>query len=792
MLALLAQRTLAMSFLMLGRDQTPGERSETAVPLDIYASLVDALYELRQSLLIGALAVSLAALLTAWKNSNLVLLGFAIAVAGVAVLRFVDMAVYFRRRPDLATAEAFRRWELRYEVGAAVHAVLLGGWSFATFYVTEDPFSRLFAFGVTLAYMVGTPGRNFANDRLVTMQIIGEGLPLSAALFYAGGFYYAVFALCLLPFFVSLRLISNRLRKTLLDAVIASRDLALLAGRFDTALNNMPSGLCMFDAGPPRGRDQQPADRTVRSLVDGSQGRDRARPRARLRCRRNDPALGERSLRQQPRTAPYRAPTRPSFTIQKQDGRTLSLTFQPMENGGSVALVEDITERREAEARIRHLARYDSLTGLPNRMHLRERMEATLVAAGAKPSAVLFVDLDQFKQVNDTLGHPRGDLLLRAVADRLKRLIRESDVVARFGGDEFVVVQTPTAGPEEAATLARRIVAALSETYEIDGHQVVIGATIGIAMAPRDATGADHLLKNADMALYWSKAEQRGTWRFFEPGMDVRAQERRSLELDLRNALANSSFEIYYQPIFDLKTMKVTACEALLRWQHPLRGMISPAEFIPVAEEMGLIVEIGNWVLHQACKTCATWPGDVRVAVNLSANQFRRGNVTDTVREVLAASGLEPGRLEIEITETVLFQDTRATRLILRQLRELGVRISLDDFGTGYSSLSYLHGLPLNKVKIDRLFLEGLDAGSRALILLRGVARLSADLGLTVTIEGVETEEQLAIVAAEESINEVQGFLFSVPIPERQVYDLLQATNVGPVPKSVSARTALP
>ena len=770
----------------------PTYRTHKDLPPEIYIPLVDALYSDGKSLFIGSIVVSMAAALTAWKTDEPFLDFFVIAFMLVTVVRAIDMRGYWRTRPRLTSVEPVRHWEYRYTVGAAIYAALLGMWGFTTFYLTEDPYSRLLSFVVIMGYMVGTPGRNFSSNRLVTVQLVGEGAPLIAALLYVGGFYYVAFAVFLLPFFVALRFISDRLRKMLLDAVIASRDLALLAGRFDTALNNMPSGLCMFDADhcvvvinnrllelfdlPAMDRKGE----TARDLV-----RDCVAAGTILRSESDRFATNlERRLT---------GADKSGFNIHKQDGRTLSLTFQPMENGGSVALVEDITERREAEARIRHLARYDSLTGLPNRLHLRERMEATLATAGSKPSAILFVDLDQFKQVNDTLGHPRGDLLLRAVADRLKRLVRESDIVARFGGDEFVVVQTPTAGPEEAATLARRIVAALSETYEIDGHQVVIGASIGIAMAPRDATGADHLLKNADMALYWSKAEQRGTWRFFEPGMDVRAQERRSLELDLRNALANNSFEIYYQPLFDLKTMKVTTCEALLRWRHPLRGMIPPAEFIPVAEEMGLIVEIGNWVLHQACRTCATWPGEVRVAVNLSAHQFRRGNVTGTVREALATTGLDPSRLELEITESVLLQDTRATRLILRQMRELGVRISLDDFGTGYSSLSYLHGLPLNKVKVDRLFVEGLEAGSRALILLRGVARLSADLGLTVTVEGIETEEQLALVAAEESINEVQGFLFSVPIPERQVHDLLQATNVEPVPESnpAKARTAL-
>jgi diguanylate cyclase (GGDEF)-like protein len=403
-------------------------------------------------------------------------------------------------------------------------------------------------------------------------------------------------------------------------------------------------------------------------------------------------------------------------------------------------------------------------------------MEKALAAAGANVSAILFVDLDQFKQVNDTLGHPRGDMLLRAVADRLRRLVRSSDIVARFGGDEFVIVQTPISDSEEAAALARRIVASLSETYEVDGHQVVIGASVGIALSPRDATGPDHLLKIADMALYWAKADQRGTWRFFEAEMDIRAHARRSLELDLRHALTNNSFQVYYQPLFDLKTQKISTCEALLRWPHPLRGMISPAEFIPVAEEMGLIVDLGKWVLREACRTCSQWPPHVRVAVNLSVMQFRRGNVTQTIKQALAETGLDPNRLEIEITESVLFQDTRATRMILHQIRDLGVRISLDDFGTGYSSLSYLQSLPLNKVKIDRSFLEGLESGDRALVLLRGIARLSANLGLSVTVEGIETAEQLALIAAEESVTEAQGWLFAPALPEKEVRLLLDST----------------
>ncbi|HVY18732.1 MAG TPA: EAL domain-containing protein [Bauldia sp.] len=752
------------------------QEREADLPAEIYVPLVDALYADVRSLYIGSSAASLAALLTAWKTGALWLIACAAGIVIVTALRAVDMRAYARIRPRLQTVESIRHWEQRYIFGAAIYAFQLGAWTFMTFYFTDDAFSHLFAFTVTLAYMVGTPGRNFASNRLVRAQIIGEGVPMSAALFYAGGFYYAVFGLCLLPFFVALVFISDRLRNTLLEAVIKGRDISLLANRFDTALNNMPHGLCMFDANQRVVvTNQRFREILGLELEIGQKGQT---VRELLLYSVDAGAILRSEVDRLAREIESRLKGKDisGLTILKQDGRTLSLTFQSMAQGGSVVLIEDVTERKSAEARISHLARYDSLTGLPNRMYMREQMEKALVGADSKPVAVMFVDLDQFKQVNDTLGHPRGDVLLRAVADRLRHLVRPSDIVARFGGDEFVVVQTPSSGPEEAAALARRIVATLSDTYEVDGHQVVIGASVGIAMSPRDANAPDHLLKIADMALYWAKADQRGTWRFFEPEMDIRAHARRTMELDLRHALANNAFQVFYQPLFDLKTKRVSTCEALLRWPHALRGMISPAEFIPVAEEMGLIVDLGKWVLTEACRECATWPTDVRVAVNLSANQFRRGNVVKTIEQALAETGLDPSRLEIEITESVLFQDTRATRAILDELRDLGVRLSLDDFGTGYSSLSYLQSLPLNKVKIDRSFLEGLDTGDRALVLLRGIARLSGELGLAVTVEGVETVEQLALIAAEPSVTEAQGWLFAPALPAREVRTLLSST----------------
>jgi diguanylate cyclase (GGDEF)-like protein len=425
------------------------------------------------------------------------------------------------------------------------------------------------------------------------------------------------------------------------------------------------------------------------------------------------------------------------------------------------------------------MARYDALTGLPNRTFFRDQIDKMLAITrhNGKSCAVLFIDLDQFKQVNDTLGHPCGDQLLCAVSDRLRKIIRGSDIVARFGGDEFVVFQSPIRHPREASSLARNIVKQLEEPYDIDGHRVVVGASIGIAITPNETISADNLLKNADMALYRAKADGRGTWRFFEPDMAVKAQARRSLELDLRNAVENGEFKVFYQPLINLKSKRVSTCEALLRWSHPERGMIPPAEFVPIAEEMGLIIDMGKWVLHQACLEATQWPEQVKVAVNLSPIQFKRGDVVSDVRQVLQVTGLAPNRLEVEITETVLLQDTPATHDALNQLRELGVRISLDDFGTGYSSLSYLHSFPLQKVKIDRSFLEGLGTSDRPITLLHGVARLSAELGMSVVVEGIETEEQLSLISTEEGIEEAQGYLFSPPIPGRQIRKLLEASS---------------
>jgi diguanylate cyclase (GGDEF)-like protein/PAS domain S-box-containing protein len=440
----------------------------------------------------------------------------------------------------------------------------------------------------------------------------------------------------------------------------------------------------------------------------------------------------------------------------------------------------DITERKRAEARLAFMAQHDSLTGLPNRNLLRQQMDEMLqhTRRSTDKVAVLMLGLDNFKAVNETLGHGIGDKLLRAVAKRLRSTLREEDALARLNSDEFTIVQGGVMRPEDAVLLARRILDAISEPYLLEGHSVVIGASIGIAMSPGDGEDSEKLLKSADMALSRAKSDFRGTFSFFEAEMDARAQSRRKIEIDLRDAIQNEGLQPYYQPLVDLSSGRITGLEALVRWPHPERGMISPGEFIPVAEETGLINPLGSLMLHRACMDAAQWPDDVRVAVNLSPLQFRTGNLLALVTDALRQSGLPARRLELEITETLLLEKSSQVLATLHALRALGVRMSMDDFGTGYSSLSYLRSFPFDKIKIDQSFVRDLGANPDAQAIVRSIVSLGVGLGVTITAEGVETEAELSCLRAE-GCHEGQGFLFSRARPNAEVISLLKAQRVA-------------
>ena len=451
------------------------------------------------------------------------------------------------------------------------------------------------------------------------------------------------------------------------------------------------------------------------------------------------------------------------------DGRCISVSVQRMTDGGMVTTYQDITEQRRSEAKIAHMALHDTLTGLPNRALLNERLEDAIARAKrGELVATHLIDLDLFKNVNDTLGHPTGDKLLTLVASRLRRLVRETDTIARMGGDEFAVVQVAIAEHTDATSLALRIIEAVSAPYEIDGQQVVIGASVGIAVGQGDNLSHHDLMGNADLALYQAKADGRGTFRFFEADMDAQLQARRELENDLRRALPAGQFELYYQPVVDLASDEISGFEALIRWHHPKKGLVAPDAFIPLAEETGLIIPLGEWIVRDACAAASQWPGDLKVAVNLSPVQFRSPNLVQVIFNALATSGLAPGRLELEITETVLLHDSEATMARLYSLRELGVRIAMDDFGTGYSSLSYLQRFPFDKIKIDRSFIKDITESTGSLNIVRAVAALAKGLGMAATAEGVETSAQLDAIASE-GCTEMQGFLFSQPLPEGEI-----------------------
>ncbi len=696
---------------------------------------------------------------------------------GVSAMHYVGMAG-LRFPGSLAYAPGL--WSLSLLIGIA--AAIIALWLSST---ARETWQRGAAAVVMGAAICGMHYSAMASAvfQLDPLARVAPGLPSGPMVLAVALTTFTLISCALIFVAVDRRLLASAkreaevLRRSNGQLAQANAELALSRQQFTAVLNNMTQGVCFFDG-------------AQRLLISN-------RRYAEIYNLPSEVIRGGQSLqdivdyRYAAGSTPEMSPAdylvwRTQIAATNQTSNTIvtlknrqvvAISHQPMPDGGWVATHEDITERQQAEASIVFMARHDALTRLPNRMLFHERLEHAMDMVGRGVGcAILGLDLDRFKLVNDTLGHPVGDGLLKAVADRLQACIREVDTLARLGGDEFAIIQVGVERPEDAGLLANRIIMAFLDPFDIEGHQIVAGTSVGVAIAPVDGTSSDTLLKNADIALYLAKNEGRGTVRFFEPEMDARIQLRRTLELDLRNALLRNEFELYYQPLVNLDAGTVTGFEALLRWHHPVRGVVSPMEFIPVAEETGMIVAIGEWVLRTACSEAENWPTTISLAVNLSPIQFKKGNLVATVQAALDASGLNPERLELEITESVLLQHTVATLAALRQLRGMGIGVVLDDFGTGYSSLSYLRSFPFDKIKIDQSFVRDLVKDKEAMSIVRAITGLGQSLGIKTTAEGVETVEQLDKLR-EEGCTEVQGYFFSRPKPASELSSLLETLH---------------
>jgi diguanylate cyclase (GGDEF)-like protein len=552
------------------------------------------------------------------------------------------------------------------------------------------------------------------------------------------------------------------------------REMGIQNKRFDAALNNMSQALCMVDASDRLVvYNQRFADLFALEVapIPGILFTDVIELASSARLKQ---------VHARQRGLPADGPA-VGFVQDLTDSQTVSVSHQPIPEGGWVATYEDITQRRQAEAQITYLAHHDPLTGLVNRVFFGQQLDSALarIARRGGTFAVQCLDLDGFKDVNDSFGHPIGDALLREVGRRLAANAREGDIVARLGGDEFAILQREV-GHGKEGILAARITEVLAERFDIDGLEIFITTSIGIAVAPTDGTNGDELMKNADLALYQAKLGGKNMFRAFEADMDAARRIRRGLEVDLRKALANGEFEVYFQPIVDARRVAITGFEALLRWNHPGRGMVQPGVFIPIAEAIGLISELGEWVLREACAQAVLWPGHLTVAVNLSPAQLKSKILLDVVKDALLRSGLTPARLELEITESVLLSDTDGTLGVLHDIRSYGVRIAMDDFGTGYSSLSYLRRFPFDKIKIDQSFVRELSSRPDCIKIVRSIAALGASLGMTTTAEGVETLEQFEQLQ-EAGCDQVQGYHFGRPQPVgSMIFTLDRSTASAP------------
>ena len=738
----------------------------------LYVGFVDELLVEIKWLVVYGAAITATGVIVAVAVGGVALWTYALLIPFATFVRFIIMKWHSHNRPSINVKRASKH-EAAYAVGVIAFTAVLSTWTLVTFCLTDDAFARVLTFSATIAYTFGMLARSFAIDKGQNAQIAAGFAPLAVAMLVAGGLYPLLIVFLLIPLFLSIKASSIRLKEVFRREVEARSHAATLADRLDTALNNMPHGLCMIDGGG----NIVLANSRVLPLLGLSDNELAVNPNVRdILVQIGKIGNCEEEIIQELSSAlvgEWNQRRDLTISLETVRGQAVEVTIHQMGEKGAVIIVQDITVRRDAERSIDRLAYFDSVTSLPNRRFFeRELAGALLNDPPNGETTVLIVDLDNFKQVNDSLGHGCGDALLSIIAERLRVAVGSVGLVARWGGDEFTILLN-TAKSEELSNLTGRILSEVERPVVVASNEIVVGASIGSASAPADGHSANALLSGADMALYAAKAAGRRGWRAFEVYMDKEVHIRRLIELDLRLAVASDAIDVHYQPIVNVSTSKVVSFEALARWFHPTRGKMSPADFIPIVETLGLMNEMGTNVLRRACSACASWPKGIRVSVNVSPSQLRAGKFVETVQDALRAADLDSDRLEIEITESALLDDDGAASVALQALRSIGVRISLDDFGTGYSSLSYLQNISFDRIKIDRSFIIGLGIQERSSILVESVALMGSRLGMSVLAEGVETRWQLNVIERIGLISEVQGFLFSAAIPANQAGELL-------------------
>ncbi|NTJ08322.1 putative bifunctional diguanylate cyclase/phosphodiesterase [Rhizobium lusitanum] len=751
--------------------------SPDTVPTDVYLSFVSSLFGNRKTLFTGVFVHILTYVIVFLSTRANIYLVLCLAFAAVFALRMYSFWLFDAADKHSFARADIARWETRYVIGAAATASILGIGSGYAILIVQDPLAEFICIAVTMASMVSIVGRNYGSQKAIDLQTLACCLPIIIACLMSQQLYKAIVSIMLVPFGLTTRAMANGVREFLYKNVIASREISQIADRFDTALNNMTHGLFMLDAHnrilvvnrkacellnfthQEQLKDCE-FDVVLRygarhAFIDGSL-----------------PGLIQRQMAQLVSGSLSRT------LIQFNEDQFLEFAASRRADGVVILIFEDVTVRIRAERKILHMVRYDPLTGLPNREYFVELVKEQLAARTRESQiGILVLDVDDFKHVNDTKGHVTGDRLLVAIAERLKELAGTTALAARLVGDQFVLFFPNEDGTSDVGNCVQALHAAVTGTYDVDGNSFRISFSGGyVTMSSREFRSEEWQIK-ADLALFDAKLRMKGGCTAFEEEMDARYVERQRLKEDLREAVEAGRLQAVYQPMFTPDGSRIDCCEALARWIHPEKGSIPPNIFVQIAEEMGIVGGITRFMINQACRDCVSWPAPVSVSVNLSAQDLRSNDIVDIVMDALEASGLEPSRLHLEVTESCLMDEVATVRSILADLRARGITVAIDDFGTGFSSLSYLDSLPVDVVKIDRSFVRDITTDSRRFKLLCGIVDLSRALSLHIVIEGVETLEQLALVVEKNLADIIQGYVFSVPVSREQVVEMVDSLS---------------